>query len=561
MTTRTRDYKLKLKLETSGVLSEYKNTLDRMGRMEDNHFAKLKRKIERTHRSAKAVGGGGSTRPSSRSPFRSKRPRASENSLIDFNQSISDSRDKVSSANFTQDEAIQKQTRLLRRLNEIQQKTHGVRSRQRLAKQRSELRKINREMNELVRLQKDYNKSLNKGRPLIGKFTKSLTGIGLAAVSAYTILEVGKAAFHVGKEMDSMRAALQATADTSLEAEENFAFLKGTAQRLGRDITTSTSGFNRIAVAARGAGFNTEEAREIFLAASEASAAFSLDTQRSGLVMLAFSQIMSKGRVSMEELSRQLGENLPIAMKAAADSMGLTTGELIKQVETGKVLAKDFMLPFVRQIRQMSRHNGALAASQEKLVANQNRMNNAFKILVDDIFQKGGIAKVLSSVFKAIAKLVETLTPLIVSSFRVLYEVFKSISGFVSVFNEEVDESVRKLGWWERSFKSVALVVLAVAQGINYLTLGMQKLEELNGFKFDLSSTGLDNLNPLLKLATTSKASANIGRSILDATPFGGNSNTNTNNSKNITISNAEISVNGDNPDAMMDGILDFVGG
>lgn len=112
----------------------------------------------------------------------------------------------------------------------------------------------------------------------------------------------------------------------------------------------------------------------------------------------------------MEEMSRQLGENMPIAMEAGAKSMGLSIGDFIKQVETGSVLAKDFMLPFARELRRQVRENGALEAAQKKLTAQQQRMNTEFKVLIDDIFQDG-LSQRIGSVFGMIANALRSAAP------------------------------------------------------------------------------------------------------------------------------------------------------
>ena len=51
----------------------------------------------------------------------------------------------------------------------------------------------------------------------------------------------------------------------------------------------------------------------------------------------------AKGTVSMEELRQQLGDHLPGAMNIAAKSMGMTTGEFMKAVAAGKILAGDLL--------------------------------------------------------------------------------------------------------------------------------------------------------------------------------------------------------------------------
>jgi tape measure domain-containing protein len=62
--------------------------------------------------------------------------------------------------------------------------------------------------------------------------------------------------------------------------------------------------------------------------------------------MRALTQMISKGKVSAEELRGQLGERLPGAFKIASDAMGVTTAELSKMLETGEVITEDFLPRF-----------------------------------------------------------------------------------------------------------------------------------------------------------------------------------------------------------------------
>ena len=181
-------------------------------------------------------------------------------------------------------------------------------------------------------------------------------------------------------------------------------------------------GFNRIAVAARGAGMSTSDAREVWAAASEASATFQLSADKSNLIMLAFSQMMSKGKVSAEELNRQMSEQLPIAMQAAEMATGKTAGEIFKLMENGKLMSKDFVLPFARAMRSIVRENDALATAQDKMASHQYRLTNSLKLMVDEVFQNKA-AKVFGTIFKRLTEFVAFTKPAIVGLMNGLFEV------------------------------------------------------------------------------------------------------------------------------------------
>ena len=61
-------------------------------------------------------------------------------------------------------------------------------------------------------------------------------------------------------------------------------------------------------------------------------------------------------------------------MRAASEAMGLPTKDLIKLVETGQLMAEDFMIPFANAVRRIVRESGALEAAQQKVISNQGRL-------------------------------------------------------------------------------------------------------------------------------------------------------------------------------------------
>lgn len=364
------------------------------------------------------------------------------------------------------------------RIQSIQGALPNATSARQVRKLQQEYREVNNEIRGIIGAQNRYNRSLSKSNMLASKFKGSIGRTIGGFASVYALGEIARAVFHVGREMDSMRASLLAASGGAKEAAENFEFLKQTSRDLGKDIQTMTGGFNRIGVAAKSAGFNAAETKEIFLAASEASTTFGLDTQRSGLVMLAMSQILSKGKVSLEEMGRQLGENLPIAMRAGADAMNMPIEQFIKQVESGKVMAKDFMLPFARQMRMMVRENGALAAAQEKLTAQQQRMNTEFKVLIDEIFQSG-LSKTIGGIFKLIADVVQRFSGRIKETFVSLgdaVDVVVKLGRALTGLTGDLDDSNRAAGLLLRTWWAILSVWYKGLQAIELMSIGLEKI-------------------------------------------------------------------------------------
>ena len=90
--------------------------------------------------------------------------------------------------------------------------------------------------------------------------------------------------------------------------------------------------------------------------------------------------MMSKGKISSEELRRQLGERMPIAMEAMARAVGVTTQELDGLLKKGAVLSKDVMLPFVKEMEKMLPE-----VNTDNIETSVNRLKNTFTKLTQDL--------------------------------------------------------------------------------------------------------------------------------------------------------------------------------
>ena len=113
--------------------------------------------------------------------------------------------------------------------------------------------------------------------------------------------------------------------------------------------------------------------------------------------LLAVSQMISKGTVQAEELRGQLGERLPGAFQIAARAMGVSTQELGKMLEQGKVVADDFLPKFAAEL-QKTYQVGEKALTG--LTAETSKLKNAWFDLKTTVMQSGG-----DSAFTAMAKM------------------------------------------------------------------------------------------------------------------------------------------------------------
>jgi len=209
---------------------------------------------------------------------------------------------------------------------------------------------------------------------------KGMTDIGTAGKMAWGFVnkvgEFSQAVVQGIEQMQSMRYMMKAAMTDQADLGYSFAWVSQEASKLGIEVDTLTRGYAQFSASALRSGLSLRETQEIFDNVGVASRSLGLSKDRIDLVMLALTQMASKGKVSSEELRRQLAESLPGAFEIAAKSMGVTTAELNKMLQAGTVISKDFLPKFARTLRKEM--GGAFTDAADGIQANSARMSNSF---------------------------------------------------------------------------------------------------------------------------------------------------------------------------------------
>ena len=190
-------------------------------------------------------------------------------------------------------------------------------------------------------------------------------------------------------------------------------------------------GMTRLSAAVLGAGGNIHNAAEAFLNTTVAikGTAGSADDVKSAITAMV--QIYSKGKVSAEELSGQLGERFPAAVTKFAKANNISTQTLQKNLKDGTV-GLDMLSKFVTSLGdEYAPLAEKIAASSEEAGARAQISMNKLKIAV------GTTLKPIGAEFQEIgAELLVSLIPALKSlaeigagAFRGLAAVLKPIAG------------------------------------------------------------------------------------------------------------------------------------
>lgn len=141
----------------------------------------------------------------------------------------------------------------------------------------------------------------------------------------------------INAEMERLTYQMKAMSTASnpmKEAADNVKYLREQAAQMPFSLKTLTSGFVKLKAT------GTDPTNGSLKAIADGIAAFGGTDESFNRTILGITQAAGKGVLQMEELRQQIGESMPIAMQLLARSMGLTVGQLAKEIQTGTVAAR-----------------------------------------------------------------------------------------------------------------------------------------------------------------------------------------------------------------------------
>lgn len=186
----------------------------------------------------------------------------------------------------------------------------------------------------------------------------------------------------VGEGVNSFRALEAAqnrlgavfNQDTRL-VDNEIAWLRYEADRLGISFGVLADEYGKLAVAADASNFSLADTRQIFTSVAEAGRVNKLSMDQMSGVFLALQQMISKGKVSSEELRRQLGDRLTGAFNIFANAIGMTAAQLDKAMQQGEVFAnRSTMLKFADELT--NRFGPQLGGALDSLTTDLGRLDN-----------------------------------------------------------------------------------------------------------------------------------------------------------------------------------------
>lgn len=244
---------------------------------------------------------------------------------------------------------------------------------------------------------KTVQASLNNLRMQFRNFAATL-GAGLG------INQIASTLVDSARRLDKAQAVLKNVSGGVAAYGENQKFVMDLSKKYNQELVTLTANYAKYHATANQANIPLEEQKYIYESLTRASAYFNLSADETNGVMLAITQMMSKGRVSSEELRRQLGERLPGAMGLMAKAMGVTNEQLEIMLKRGELLAVDALPKFAKELNNVTKN-----LDVDNIEGASNKLKNAITNLSVKMNIGGMYKKIINGVGNGIQYVADNL--------------------------------------------------------------------------------------------------------------------------------------------------------
>lgn len=231
--------------------------------------------------------------------------------------------------------------------------------------------------------------------------------------AAFAFYKLSAAVIDSARKLERAKLGLEAISGSSVMAGQDLKWIMDIAMKTGGRFDVLALEFSKMSAAAKGTSLEGGRTRDIFEAIAFASAKLGLSQEDTAGTMRALQQIMSKGRVQAEELRGQLGDRLPIAVRAMAQALGKSTEELDKLMKKGKITSES-LVPFSEVVKKTLGIDTTKAL--DTVTSAEGRLYNAFQQLYQEVDRQVGISSAYKNMLNGITSAVTNLADNLKSS-------------------------------------------------------------------------------------------------------------------------------------------------
>lgn len=246
---------------------------------------------------------------------------------------------------------------------------------------------------------KQLDKAQTKAIKKTNALSRSLKNMFVGVMGTFAVKSIVDATV----KLDTLQRSMTALAGSEEGGKSQLSYLRQEAERLGQSFETIADSYKNLFAAGVGAGWSATDIQNVFSSVLEAGTVLGSSKQQIGGALMALEQMISKGKVSMEELRRQLGNALPGAMQIGAKAMGVTSEQFQEMLKNG-LESEMFVKRFAQTLHQEYGQKSVLAS--KSLRAELERLGNAVFFLQTALLDgenMEGVAEAIREITKLIS--------------------------------------------------------------------------------------------------------------------------------------------------------------
>ena len=237
-----------------------------------------------------------------------------------------------------------------------------------------------------------FQKGINIAKKEMLGLKSAFSNFAASMGAGLGIYQIASQIASVTKELSSAKAVLSNVSDSQTAYNDSIQFATKLAKDYSQDMVSLIGQLGQFQAACKGSGLALDDVNNIYASIVKSATYFHLSSQQTEQALLAVQQMMSKGKISAQELRLQLGNVMPGVFQKMADAVGVSTAELDKMMAAGQLISKDVLPKFAAELDKMTAGKIDLNSLQLQI----NDLKNAFAELVNS----GGFEMVFSKVVK-----------------------------------------------------------------------------------------------------------------------------------------------------------------
>jgi uncharacterized protein (TIGR02594 family) len=184
-------------------------------------------------------------------------------------------------------------------------------------------------------------------------------------------------------------------------AASEMSYVHEQALRLGFDVNELAEGYSRVAIAAQGMGYSTEGTREIFTGFAEAARVAGMSTQATTSALRGLFEMIDRGTINARNFNLQMGQQVPFAIQAMAQAVGVSEAKFTQLQKTGGGVAatEETLVKFTKILSDHFANE--LPQATQTLTAQLGRFQTRMRDIQEDI-AKGGFVDGLTKALNAL---------------------------------------------------------------------------------------------------------------------------------------------------------------